>query len=141
MLSRMSSVASRFEITLRFLLLGMKGGPLRGAPPSSLRFAARRDTPLRPPFILHLLQNKSDCGGTMPARPPNGFLHHLPRTLKKITEMGRLGLLVVGEGFELAASAGMFKFSQGFSFDLTDSFSSHLELLSDLFQGMFVSIS
>ncbi len=26
----------------------------------------------------------------MPARPPNGFLHHLPRTLNKITEMKML---------------------------------------------------
>ncbi|MCJ7579861.1 MAG: hypothetical protein MUP98_04920 [Candidatus Aminicenantes bacterium] len=26
----------------------------------------------------------------MPARPPNGFLHHLPRTLEAITKMGVL---------------------------------------------------
>ncbi len=26
----------------------------------------------------------------MPARPPYGFLHHLPRTLKVIMEMGML---------------------------------------------------
>ena len=26
----------------------------------------------------------------MPARPPYGFLYHLPRTLNKITEMGIL---------------------------------------------------
>jgi len=29
----------------------------------------------------------------MPARPPNGFLHHLPRTLNKITEMEMLSEL------------------------------------------------
>ena len=28
------------------------------------------------------ISDKSDWGGTMPAHPPNGFLHHLPRTLK-----------------------------------------------------------
>jgi hypothetical protein len=30
----------------------------------------------------------------MPARPPNGFLHHLPRTLNKIMEMEETGSLI-----------------------------------------------
>ena len=48
---------------------GDEGGRLsvlRGAPPSSLRFAARRDTPLRPPFI----SVKTNLGGIIPGITP-----------------------------------------------------------------------
>ena len=63
------------------------------------------------------------------------------RKLSRYCNMKGDLLVVVGKRFEFSASAGMFEFSQGFSFNLTDSFSSHLKLLPYFFQSMFVSIS
>ncbi len=42
-------------------------------------------------------------------------------------------LRIIGEGFEFAASAWMFEFPKGLSFDLPDPFTGDFELLPDFF--------
>ncbi|MCJ7582228.1 MAG: hypothetical protein MUP98_17075, partial [Candidatus Aminicenantes bacterium] len=55
----------------------------------TLRFSQREK-------LARFPSSLSSRGGTMPARPPNGFLHHLPRTLNKITILEMLPYITKG---------------------------------------------